>query len=43
MDFEAAFSAFSVDEEGSFLLLLVGTYFEVLKRGNPTTIHILWA
>ena len=34
-DFEAAFSAFSVDEEGSFLLLLVGTDFEVLKRANP--------
>jgi hypothetical protein len=35
MDFEAAFSVFSVDEEGSFLLLLVGTDFEVLKRANP--------
>jgi hypothetical protein len=25
---------FSVDEEGNFLLLLVGTDFEVLKREN---------
>jgi hypothetical protein len=34
MDFKATFSVFSVDEEGNFLLLLVGTNFEVLKRAN---------
>jgi hypothetical protein len=38
MDFEAAFSVLFVDEEGNFLLLLVGTDFEVLKRGNPTPV-----